>query len=80
MAVLIPFPLPATGYALNSKVRVNLDFLVDQFNQFNTGTATWDTVAVGTALSSTGAINSNYIIWEMIDNDEYQSGYSALKI
>jgi len=56
MAVQIPFPLPAAGYALNSKVRVNLDFLVDQFNQFNTGTATWDTVAVGVALSTNGAI------------------------
>ena len=54
MAVQIPFPLPATGYALNSKVRVNLDFLVDKFNEFNSGTATWDSVAIGTANSLTG--------------------------
>lgn len=67
MAVQIPFPLPATGYALNSKVRINLDFLVEQFNQFNSGSATWDTVAVGTANSLTGVItlynssNANYL-------------------
>jgi hypothetical protein len=67
MAVQIPFPLPATGYALNSKVRVNLDFLVDQFNQFNSGTATWDNVSIGTANSLTGTLtfynasNANYL-------------------
>lgn len=56
MAVQIPFPLPSHGYALNSKMRINLDFLVDQFNQFNTGSATWDTVAIGTANSLTGVL------------------------
>ena len=56
MAVQVPFPLPATGFALNSKVRVNLDFIVDVFNEFNTGSATWDTVAIGTANSSTGTL------------------------
>ena len=67
MAVQIPFPLPATGFALNSKVRVNLDFLVAQFNEFNSGTATWDNVSVGTANSLTGtvtfynAFNANYL-------------------
>lgn len=67
MAVQIPFPLPSEGYALNSKVRINLDFLVDQFNQFNSGTATWDNVSVGTANSLTGTItlynssNANYL-------------------
>ena len=67
MAVQIPFPLPSHGFAQNSKMRVNLDFLVDTFNQFNTGTATWDTVAVGVANNSTGTVtfyngfNSNYL-------------------
>ncbi len=56
MAVQIPFPLPATGYALNSKVRVNLDFLVDKFNEFNSGTATWDNVSIGTGNSLTGTL------------------------
>jgi len=31
-------------------------------------------------MSSTGATSGNYVLWEMIDNDEYQSGYSAIKI
>lgn len=56
MAVQIPFPLPSAGYAMNSKVRVNLDYLVDQFNQFNTGTATWDNVSIGTANNLTGTL------------------------
>lgn len=70
MAVRIPFPLPAVGYALNSKVRINLDFLVDQFNQFNTGTATWDNVSIGTANSADGSLtfynehNSNYLTFK----------------
>lgn len=56
MAIQIPFPLPSTGNALNSKVRVNLDFLVDKFNEFNSGTATWDNVSVGTPNSLTGTV------------------------
>ena len=56
MSVAIPFPLPATGFALNSKVRVNLDFIVAKFNEFNTGTATWDAVYVGTGGSINGAL------------------------
>jgi hypothetical protein len=56
MAVTIPFPLPATGFALNSKVRVNLDFIVSKFNEFNTGTATWDGVYIGTGGSVNGAL------------------------
>lgn len=67
MAVQIPFPLPSSGFALNSKVRVNLDFLVGQFNQFNTGAATWDTVAIGIANNENGTLtfynssNANYL-------------------
>lgn len=67
MAVQIPFPLPSTGFALNSKVRVNLDFIVSKFNEFNTGTATWDAVYIGTPNSSTGPLtfynssNANYL-------------------
>lgn len=67
MAVQIPFPLPSTGFALNSKMRVNLDFLVGQFNEFNSGTATWDQVAIGSANSLTGTLtfynssNANYL-------------------
>lgn len=70
MAVQIPFPLPAVGYALNSKVRVNLDFLVDQFNEFNSGSASWDTVVIGTANSLTGTLtfynssNANYLTFQ----------------
>lgn len=56
MAISIPFPLPASGYALNSKMRVNFDFIVDQFNKFNTGVATWDTVDIGIANSVDGVI------------------------
>lgn len=56
MAVQIPFPVPSKGFALNSKLRVNLDFLVDKFNEFNTGTATWDTVAIGTGNDLTGTL------------------------
>jgi len=56
VAVLIPFPLPATGYAKNRDVRVNLQAIVDKLNQFNTGAATWDNVSVGTANSGTGTI------------------------
>ena len=37
-------------------MRINLDFLVDQFNQFNTGVATWDTVAVGVPNNETGTV------------------------
>ncbi len=67
MAVQIPFPLPSHGYALNSKMRVNLDFLVNKFNEFNTGVATWDTVAIGIANNETGTLtfynssNANYL-------------------
>lgn len=70
MAVNIPFPLPATGYALNSKVRVNLDFLVAQFNEFNSGTATWDQVSIGTPNDLTGTLtfynefNPNYLTFK----------------
>lgn len=70
MAVNIPFPLPATGFALNSKVRVNLDFLVAQFNEFNSGTATWDQVAIGTPNDLTGTLtfynefNANYLTFQ----------------
>jgi hypothetical protein len=56
MTVRIPFPLPSKGFAKNSKVRVNLDFIVDKFNEFNTGTATWDAVYVGTPSSAIGVI------------------------
>lgn len=56
MAIQIPFPMPGKGFALNSKVRVNLDFIVAKFNEFNTGAATWDTVAVGTPASATGTV------------------------
>jgi hypothetical protein len=67
MAIQIPFPLPASGYALNSKLRINLDFIVEQFNKFNTGTATWDNVSVGSPNNLTGTItfynssNTNYV-------------------
>ncbi len=56
MPIQVPFPIPSKGFALNSKLRVNLDFIVSKFNEFNSGTATWDTVAVGTANDLTGAI------------------------
>lgn len=67
MAIQVPFPLPSTGYALNSKVRINLDFLVGVFNEFNTGSASWDQVVIGTQNSVTGTLsfynasNSYYI-------------------
>lgn len=67
MAIQVPFPIPSTGFALNSKLRVNLDFIVGKFNEFNTGTATWDTVAVGAANNLTGTVtfynssNANYL-------------------
>lgn len=67
MAVQIPFPIPNHGYALNSKMRINLDYIVQQFNQFNTGSATWDTVAIGIGNSETGVLqllnasNANYL-------------------
>lgn len=70
MAVQIPFPLPSHGNALNSKMRVNLDFLVNKFNEFNTGTATWDTVAIGIANNETGTLtfynssNANYLTFQ----------------
>ncbi len=70
MAVQIPFPLPSHGYAQNSKMRVNLDFLVNKFNEFNTGTATWDTVAIGIANNETGTLtfynhsNANYLTFQ----------------
>lgn len=54
--IQIPFPLPSSGYALNSKMRINLDFLTAQFNEFNTGTATWDTVAIGIPSNETGTL------------------------
>lgn len=56
MSVQIPFPIPGSGYALNSKLRINLDYIVDQFNKFNTGAATWDTVDVGITNSVDGVI------------------------
>src|SRR5690242_16429529 len=67
MAVNIPFPIPNHGYALNSKLRINLDYIVAQFNAFNTGTATWDNVSIGVANSETGTLtfynanNANYL-------------------
>lgn len=67
MAIQIPFPLPSTGFALNSKLRINLDFIVSKFNEFNSGTATWDNVSVGSANSLTGTLtfynssNANYL-------------------
>ena len=70
MAIQIPFPLPAVGFALNSKMRINLDFLVAQFNEFNSGTATWDNVSIGTANSLTGTLtfynasNANYLTFK----------------
>lgn len=56
MAVQIPFPIPSHGKADNSKMRVNLDFLVNKFNEFNTGAATWDTVGIGIANNETGTL------------------------
>lgn len=56
MSIQIPFPLPSKGFALNSKIRVNLDFIVDQFNKFNTGVATWDTVDIGVPNSIDGVV------------------------
>lgn len=70
MPIQIPFPIPSKGFALNSKLRVNLDFLVDQFNQFNSGTATWDTVAIGEGNNLTGTLtfynssNTNYLTFQ----------------
>ncbi len=70
MPVQIPFPIPSHGYALNSKMRINLEFLVEQFNEFNSGTATWDTVAIGTPNNLTGTLtfynasNSNYLTFQ----------------
>lgn len=67
MSVNIPFPIPNHGYALNSKLRINLDYIVAQFNAFNTGTATWDNVSIGVANSATGSLtfynanNANYL-------------------
>lgn len=56
MPIQIPFPIPSHGVALNSKMRINLEFLVGQFNEFNSGTATWDTVAIGTPNNLTGTL------------------------
>ncbi len=70
MAVNIPFPIPNHGYALNSKLRINLDYIVAQFNAFNTGTATWDQVAIGIANNETGTLtfyntnNANYLTFQ----------------
>lgn len=70
MPVQIPFPIPSHGYALNSKMRINLEFLVDQFNEFNTGAATWDTVAIGTPNNLTGTLtfwnasNAHYLTFQ----------------
>lgn len=70
MSVQIPFPVPSHGYALNSKLRVNLDYIVTQFNNFNTGTATWDNVSIGIANSETGTLtfynssNAHYLTFE----------------
>lgn len=70
MPVQIPFPIPSHGYALNSKMRINLEFLVDQFNEFNTGSATWDTVAIGTPNNLTGTLtfwnssNAHYLTFK----------------
>jgi len=67
MAIQVPFPIPSKGYALNSKLRVNLDFIVAKFNEFNTGTATWDNVSIGTPSDLTGTLtfyndtNPNYL-------------------
>lgn len=57
MAIAIPFPLPSTGYALNSQMRVNFDFVVSKFNEFNTGSASWDSVVIGTQNSLTGSLS-----------------------
>lgn len=47
MAVQLPILLPSSGVAMNAKVKVNFDFLLSLFNQFNTGSAVWDTVVAG---------------------------------
>jgi hypothetical protein len=70
VAIQVPFPIPSSGYALNSKLRVNLDFIVSKFNEFNTGTATWDQVSIGTANNLTGVLtfynssNTNYLAFQ----------------
>ena len=56
MAISVPFPLPNKGFALNRQVKINLDAIVTELNKFNSGTATWDAVYVGTQMSNTGAI------------------------
>ena len=56
MPIQIPFPLGSQGFATKREVRINLDFIVSKFNEFNSGTATWDTVAIGSANSLTGSL------------------------
>lgn len=44
MAILIPFQLPPVGNAFNNIVKINLDFINEEFNKFNDGTSIWDNV------------------------------------
>lgn len=56
---VVPFPVPAHGYALNSKMRVNLEAIVQKLNDFNSGNFTWDNVALGITGTLTFANSTN---------------------
>lgn len=41
MTIAIPFPVPSKGYALNSRLRVNLDAIVSELNRLDSGDSVW---------------------------------------
>lgn len=54
--VSLPFAIPAHGYALNSKLRVNFDFIVSELNSIVGGSSAFDQITLGTANTTTGTI------------------------
>lgn len=56
MALNLPLVLPITGLARNSDVKINLDFILAQFEALDGGTSTWDSVAIGTPGVATGTL------------------------
>lgn len=52
----LPLAIPAHGYAKNSSLRVNFDFIVSELNSIVGGSSAFDSITIGTASTTTGTI------------------------
>ncbi len=53
----VPFPIPSTGNALNSQVRINLDAIVTAINNISNGVTHFNTLSLGETNVFNGQIN-----------------------